>query len=64
MYTEGKKEFQLAKTKELLDKGYGYLFASTWLQNIPPNYKPGGDGSPCNPGIKWWLDYIKENYNK
>ncbi|MBA7544324.1 hypothetical protein ES705_36676 [subsurface metagenome] len=64
IYTEGKKEFQLADTKEFLDSGYGYLFASTWLQNIPPNYNPGGDGSPCNPGIKWWLDYIKENYNK
>jgi hypothetical protein len=64
IYTDGKKEQQLADTKELLDQGYGYLFASTWLQNIPPNYHPGGDGSPCNPGMKWWLDFIKENYKK
>jgi hypothetical protein len=64
IYSKGKKEQQLNDTKDLLDKGYGYLFASTWLQNIPPNYNPGGDGSPCNPGIKWWCDFIKENYKK
>jgi len=64
IYPKGKKEQQLKDTKDLLDKGYGYLFASTWLQNIPPNYNPGGDGSPCNPGIKWWCNFIKENYKK
>jgi hypothetical protein len=64
IYTKGKKEEQLAETKELLDKGHGYLFSSTWLQNIPPNYDPGGDGSPASPGIKWWLEYIRENYKK
>ena len=64
IYTEGKKKDQLEKTKEYLDKGDGYLFASTWLQNIPPNYDPGGDGSPCEPGIRWWLDFIKQNYKK
>jgi hypothetical protein len=62
IYTEGKKTAQLNETKALLDAGYGYLFASTWLQNVPPNYHVGGDGSPCNPGIKWWLNFIKENY--
>ena len=62
MYTEGKKEKQLKETKELLDQGHGYLFASTWLQNVPPIYDIGGDGSPCDPGIKWWLEFIKENY--
>ena len=62
IYTGGKKEKQLKETRELLDEGHGYLFASTWLQNVPPNYNVGGDGSPCNPGIKWWLDFIKENY--
>jgi hypothetical protein len=64
IYSKGKKEQQLNDTKDLLDKGYGYLLASTWLQNIPPNYHPGGDGSPCNPGIKWWCNFIKENYKK
>jgi len=62
MYTEGKKAAQLKETKELLDAGHGYLFASTWLQNVPPNYEVGGDGSPCDPGMKWWLEFIKENY--
>ena len=60
IYTKGKKKEQLADTKRLLDKGHGYLFASTWLQNIPPKYEMGGDGSPADPGIRWWLDYIKE----
>lgn len=60
IYTEGKKAQQLKATKELLVQGHGYLFASTWLQNVPPNYEIGGDGSPCNPGIRWWLEFVKE----
>lgn len=64
IYTTTKKEQQLASTRELLDRGDGYLFASTWLQNVPPNYSAGGDGSPCNPGIKWWCSFIKDNYKK
>ncbi|WP_236974567.1 hypothetical protein [Membranihabitans maritimus] len=62
IYTEGKKAQQLRLTKEHLDNGYGYIFASTWLQNIPINHNPGGHGTHCDPGIKWWLNYIKENY--
>ncbi|NND09086.1 MAG: hypothetical protein HKN87_22165 [Saprospiraceae bacterium] len=62
IYTDGKKAEQLARTKELLNMGHGYLLASTWLQNIPPNYHPGGDGSPCNPGIQWWLDFIRDHF--
>ena len=61
-YTEGKKAEQLKHTDNLLKNGHGYMFASTWLQNVPPNHHPGGDGTHCNPGIKWWLDYIRENY--
>ena len=64
IYTEGKKKEQIEETSKLLDAGHGYMFASTWLQNIPPNYDVGGDGSPCNPGIKWWLDFVKDNYVK
>lgn len=64
IYTEGKKERQIKRTQNLLDKGYGYFFASTWLQNVPPNFHIGGDGSPCNPGMKWWLEFIKENYKE
>lgn len=59
VYTEGKKVEQIKNTERLLTGGDGYMFASTWLQNVPPNYRPGGDGSHCNPGIQWWLDYIK-----
>lgn len=62
IYTQSKKVQQLTETKNLLDKGHGYLFSSTWLQNIPPNYAIGGDGSPCSPGMKWWFDFIRENY--
>ena len=62
IYTPGKKQKQLELTDNHLQNGMGYLFASTWLQCIPPNNKPGGDGSHCNPGILWWLEHIKENY--
>jgi len=60
VYTDGKKAEQIKKTVTHLKQGDGYIFASTWLQNVPPNYHPGGDGSHCNPGIRWWFDYIKE----
>lgn len=62
IYTEGKKAEQLKNTDNLLKKGHGYMFASTWLQNIRPNHHPGGDGSYGDPGIKWWLEHIRENY--
>lgn len=62
VYTEGKKAEQLKNTKKHLDKGHGYMLASTWLQNVPPNNRLGGNGSHCNPGIRWWFDIIKENY--
>jgi len=58
VYTEDKKAEQLKNTELHLGNGNGYIFASTWLQNIPPNNHLGGDGSPCNPGIKWWFDFI------
>ena len=64
IYTEGKKEEQIKNTDSLLQNGHGYLFASTWLQNVPVNDDPGGDGSPCDPGIRWWLDHIRKNYLK
>ena len=62
VYTEGKKAEQINNTSKLLKNGYGYMFASTWLQNVPPNHNPGGEGTHCDPGIKWWLEYISENY--
>lgn len=62
IYTPGKKAEQIKHTDEQLRGGQGYMFASTWLQNVRPNHHPGGDGTPCNPGIKWWLEHIRENY--
>lgn len=64
IYTPGKKQKQLHDTDEHLKNGMGYIFASTWLQCILPNYETGGDGTPCNPGILWWLQHIKESYEK
>lgn len=61
-YTEGKKQEQLERTDKHLKNGMGYIFASTWLQCIPPNNAPGGDGTHCDPGILWWLEHIKNNY--
>lgn len=62
VYTESKKAEQLKNTEKFLKNGDGYMLASTWLQNVPPNYRPGGDGSHCNPGIRWWFEYIRENF--
>ena len=64
VYTEGKKAEQLKNTNKILSNGKGYIFASTWLQNVAVNHHPGGYGNHCDPGIKWWLEYIKENYKK
>jgi hypothetical protein len=47
------------------DRGDGFLFASTWLQAAPPlgpNHDPGGDGSAENPGIRWWLEWLKSRF--
>lgn len=64
IYTPGKKKEQLEITRKILDRGDGYLLASTWLQNVPPNYDIGGDGTPCNPGIAWWLEFITKYLKK
>lgn len=64
VYTDGKKDEQLQNTEHMLANGKGYIFASTWLQNVHVNHEPGGSGLTCDPGIKWWLEYIKENYKK
>lgn len=64
IYTDGKRREQLNMTKEMLDAGHGYMFASTWLQNVPPNYAAGGSGTACDPGIRWWLEFIQKNYSK
>ena len=58
IYTPGKKEKQLKDTDYHLQNGMGYIFASTWLQCVPPNTSPGGKGTPGDPGIRWWLEHI------
>ena len=65
IYTEKMKNAQLEKTFEHLDRGEGYMMASTWLQCIPPegpNYRPGGYGTKHDPGIRWWLEAIRAKY--
>lgn len=63
LYTEEMKKNQIDITKNHFENGWGYMCASTWLQCVPPhgpNASPGGDGSKDNPGIRWWLEALKE----
>jgi len=65
LYTDAMKANQKRATARHLDAGRGYLCASTWLQSPPPdgpNMRPGGDGSPGAPGIRWWLEFVKAKY--
>ncbi|MHC4743576.1 MAG: DUF5060 domain-containing protein, partial [Planctomycetota bacterium] len=65
IYNELMKLDQITATAEHLDNGHGYMCASTWLQCVPPygpNQKPGGDGSKTDPGIKWWLEFLRDKY--
>lgn len=63
VYTPEMKRAQIEETRRHLEHGEGYLMASTWLQCVPPagpNHTPGGDGSERSPGIRWWLEALKE----
>lgn len=65
VYSEAMKENQIAITREHLAAGKGYMLASTWLQAGPPqgpNHAPGGYGSQDDPGVLWWLEFVKETY--
>jgi hypothetical protein len=64
LYTEAMKASQIALTREHLDNGMGYMMASTWLQAPPPGpyQRPGGTGGPGDPGIRWWLEFLRETY--
>ncbi|HUT20361.1 MAG TPA: hypothetical protein VM366_14490 [Anaerolineae bacterium] len=65
VYTQEMIDSQLALTRAHLDRGRGYMLASTWLQAAPPlgpNHRPGGDGPPGDPGIRWWLDFLQAQY--
>jgi hypothetical protein len=65
IYNEDMKANQKAIAAEHLDNGRGYMCASTWLQCPPPsgpNNRPGGDGSKESPGIRWWLEFVRDRY--
>ena len=65
LYNEQMKTNQKSITAEHLDNGHGYMCASTWLQCPPPsgpNNRPGGDGTKESPGIRWWLEFIRDKY--
>lgn len=67
VYSEAMKQDHFKQTREHLEKGRGYMLASTWLQCPPPhgpNSRPGGDGSKEKPGIQWWLDFVKKEYGE
>jgi hypothetical protein len=62
IHNEAYKAEQIRVTEEHLARGDGYMLASTWLQAAPPkgpHPEPGGSGTAENPGIKWWLDFVK-----
>ena len=61
-YTPDMKQNQLELAKVHFDNGDGYLFASTWLQEPAPdgpNHYPGGYGTEEDPGMMWWLEWLK-----
>jgi hypothetical protein len=63
VYTDAMKQSQKRIAREHLDGGKGYMLASTWLQAPPPqgpNHDPGGGGSEADPGIRWWLEWLKD----
>jgi hypothetical protein len=65
VYNEAMKANQIAQTARHLSEGHGYMLASTWLQCVPPhgpNQTPGGDGSQEDPGIRWWLEYLRSKH--
>jgi hypothetical protein len=65
VHSEEMKKAHIEKTFEHLDRGEGYMMASTWLQCVAPegpNHSPGGYGTADDPGIRWWLEAIRERY--
>lgn len=65
VYPVWMKKAVLEKTDRFLQKGQGFIFASTWLQCIPPygpNHSPGGMGTENDPGVRWWLEYLQNYY--
>lgn len=64
-YTDEMKVSQIAAAGEHFASGKGYMLASTYLQAGPPqgpNHRPGGMGTPADPGVRWWLEWLKATY--
>jgi hypothetical protein len=65
VYTPEMKAAQIEATQAHLERGRGYMLASTWLQAPPPqgpNHTPGGEGDPEEPGIRWWLRWLQATW--
>ena len=65
IYNNAMKANQKADTIAHLSKGRGYMLASTWLQCVGPygpNHRPGGSGVKDDPGIQWWLEFLRAEY--
>ncbi len=65
VYTREMKKNQISISKQHFDNGDGYMLASTWLQCVEPygpNQRPGGYGYKVDPGIRWWLEFVQDNY--
>jgi hypothetical protein len=63
VYSAEMKAAQIQAAREHYVVGQGYMLASTWLQAAPPqgpNHRPGGKGTPEDPGILWWLRWLRE----
>jgi len=65
VYTDEMKCDQMNRTLAHLDRGQGYMLASTWLQAAPPfgpNHRLGGYGTATDPGVRWWAEFIRDRY--
>ncbi|MCD6288547.1 MAG: DUF5060 domain-containing protein, partial [Candidatus Hydrogenedentes bacterium] len=65
VYTDAMKKNQIDDTDRDIHQFNGYMQASTWLQCVAPygpNMRPGGDGSKNNPGIRWWLEHVRDTF--
>ena len=65
VYTAEMKERQKAATTHHIDGAPCSILDSPWLQAPPPlgpNMNPGGDGTRKDPGIKWWLEYLRDRH--
>ena len=65
VYTDAMKADQIQQTTAHLSRGEGYMLASTWLQCVcalRSEPTPGGDGTAADPGVKWWLEFLRDSY--